>query len=444
MSELLEVGVKLRDRALKEGFEEAAVLVTQTESLMVKFANSEPSVIQRWSGREAGVYLAKDQRVLGASVPVSSLEEAYRLISELYSLHSKVPPSMLYAPLPEPGKPQPLEGLVDKKLVDVLHDPSNVSEAIAEAALRQSIDYFAGMFQVSYERKALVTSKGVELEEEATSLKMYIRSFAGEGSGQWALGSRRFDLKRIEEVASTASRLAFESRKQEEVPPGKYDVILSPMVVGNLFNLVADMATATSILMGASIFVNKAPGDKVASEHLTIIDAPRNSELPGSTAFDDEGVPTYSKPIIEKGVFANILHNTKTAAKFGAQSTGNAGLVFPRVWALEVVPGDYSLDEMIREVREGLIITNNWYTRLQNYIEGTFSTITRDAVLLVRNGEIAGAARKMRIADALPRMLNSIGAVGKEVYDIHWWEVETATRAPYILFREVSTSKHTA
>uniref|UniRef100_A0A7C3WPI3 TldD/PmbA family protein n=1 Tax=Thermofilum pendens TaxID=2269 RepID=A0A7C3WPI3_THEPE len=444
MSELLEIGVKLRDKALREGFEEAAVLVTHTESLMVKFANSEPSVVQRWSSREAGVYLAKNQRILGTSLPASSLEEAYRLIGELYSLHAKVPPSMLYAPLPEPEKPQPLEGLVDKKLVEVLHEPSSVSEAIVEAALRQSIDYFAGMFQVSYERKALVTSKGVELEEEATSLKMYIRSFAGEGSGQWALGSRRFDLRRVEDVASTASRLAFESRRQEDVPPGKYDVILSPMVVGNLFNIVADMATATSILMGTSIFTNKAPGDKVASDQLTMIDVPRNSELPGSTAFDDEGVPTYSKPIIEKGVFANILHNTKTAAKFGARSTGNAGLVFPKVWALEVVPGDYSLEEMLREVKEGLVITNNWYTRLQNYVEGIFSTITRDAVLIVKNGEVAGAARKMRIADALPRMLINIAAVGREVYDIHWWEVDTPTRAPYILFKEVNTSKHTA
>ncbi len=444
MSELIEIGVKLRDRALREGFEEAAVLVTHTESVMVKFANSEPSVVQRWSSREAGIYLAKNQRVLGTSVPVGSLEEAYRLISELHSLHAKVPPSMLYAPLPEPEKPQPLEGLVDKKLIDVLHDPSGVSEAVVEAALRHNIDYFAGMFQVSYERKALVTSKGAELEEEATSLKMYIRSFAGEGSGQWALGSRRFDLRRIEEVASTASKLAFESRRQEDIPPGKYDVILSPMVVGNLFNIVAEMATASSILLGTSIFTNKAPGDRVASEQLTIIDAPRNGELPGSTAFDDEGVPTYSKPIIEKGVFTNILHNTKTAAKFGARSTGNAGLVFPRVWALEVVPGDYSLDEMVREVREGLVVTNNWYTRLQNYIEGTFSTITRDAVLVVRNGEVVGAARKMRIADALPRMLNSIAAIGKKVYDIHWWEVDTPTRTPYILFREVNTSKHTA
>lgn len=444
MSQLVEAAVKIRDSALKAGFEEAAVLAEATQSVMVKFANSEPSVIQRWSTRTARVYLAKQQRVLGTTVPLHSLEEATRILAELHALHARVPPSMLYAPLPEPPRPEPLQGLVDRKLVEVLNEPSSVSEAIVEAAKRFNVDYFAGMFQVSLERKALATSKGVELEEEGTSLKMYIRAFSGEGSGQWALGSRRYDLKRIEDVAATAARLAAESRRQEEVPPGKYDIILSPMVVGNLFNIVAEMASASSILMGTSMFINKDVGDKVATEALTLTDAPRNPELPGSTAFDDEGVPTFSKHIIEKGVLRNILHNTKTASKFGATSTGNAGLIFPRVWALEITPGDYALEEMVREVKNGLIVTNNWYTRLQNYVEGIFSTITRDAILVVRNGEVTGAAKKMRIADALPRMLNSISAIGKELYDIHWWEVDIPTRAPYILFRDVNTSKHTA
>lgn len=444
MTQLIEAAVKLRNNALKAGFEEAAVLAEAVESVMVKFANSEPSIVQRWSTQTAHIYLAKQQRILGTSLPLYSLDEAERIVEELRALHAKVPPSMLYAPLPEPSKPQPLEGLVDKRLLDVLHDPSDVSEAIVEAAKRYAIDYFAGMFQVTLKKKALATSKNVELEEEGTSLEMYIRAFAGEGSGQWALGSRRYDLKKIEEVATTAANLAVESRVQEDVPPGKYDIILSPMVVGNLFNIVSRMATASSILMGTSMFINREIGDKVSSETLSLIDSPRNAELPDSTAFDDEGVPTYTKPIIEKGVLRNILHNTKTASKFGASSTGNAGIVFPRVWALEVAPGEYSFEEMVREVRNGLVVTNNWYTRLQNYVEGIFSTITRDATLVVKEGEIVGAARKMRIADALPRMLNNIAAVGKELYDIHWWEVETPTRAPYILFRDVNTSKHTA
>jgi len=442
--DLLEVGTKVKEKALAIGFDEVAVGVTATESVMVKFANSEPSVVQNWSTIEVGVYVTKGQRILGTSAPVSSLEDAYRILENLYAMHHRLPPSMLYAPLPEPGKPAVLQGLVDKRLIESIHDPSSISEAIVEAANRYRIDYFAGMLQISHDRKALVTSKGAEMQEESTYLKMYIRAFAGEGSGQWSLGTRRLDMRRVEEVAETAADFAFRSRVQEEVQPGRYNILLSPMVAGNLFNYIADMALAHSVLMGSSIFMNNQPGDRVASEALTIEDAPHLAELPGSTSFDDEGVPTYNKPIIEKGVLKTLLHNTKTASKFGAKTTGNAGLVFPRLWALNVRPGDYKFEELLNEMKNGLIVTNNWYTRLQNYVEGIFSTITRDAIFIVKDGDIVGAARKLRIADSFPRMLQNIVAVGDTPYDMYWWEVETPTRTPYILVKDLGTSKHTA
>ncbi len=444
MSQLVEIGRKVKERALSIGFEEVAVSVSSSDSVMVKFANSEPSVIQNWASLEINVYVAKNQRILGTSAPVSSLEDAYKILENLYNMHSRLPPSMLYAPLPEPGKPSPLQGLVDKKLVEAVSDPSGISEAVVEAANRYKIDYFAGMLQVSHDKKALVTSKGAEFQEESTYIKMYIRAFAGEGSGQWSLGSRKFDIKKIEEVAETAAEFAYRSRVQEDVPPGRYNILLSPMVAGNLFNYVAEMALAHSVLMGSSIFMNKQPGDKVASEVFTLEDVPNLAELPGSTSFDDEGVPTYNKPIIEKGILRTLLHNTKTAAKFGAKTTGNAGLVFPRLWALNVPRGDYKFEELLEEMKNGLIVTNNWYTRLQNYVEGTFSTITRDAIFVVKNGEIAGAARKLRIADSFPRLLQNIVALGDTPYDMYWWEVDTPTRTPYVLVKDLGTSKHTA
>lgn len=442
--QLLEMGKKVMEKALTMGFDEVAVDIRAIESLMVKFANSEPSVTQNWTSLELGVYVTKNQRILGTSASVSSLEDAYKILSNLYNMHTRLPPSMLYAPLPEPGKPEPLSGLVDKKIIETINNPSAVSEAVVEAANRYKIDYFAGMFQATYEKKALVTSKGAEFVEDSTALKTYIRAFAGEGSGQWSLGSRRLDIKEIEKVAETAADFAFRSRVQEDVPPGRYNILLSPMVAGNFINYIADMALAHSVLMGSSIFMNKQPGDKVASDQVTIEDDPRNVELPGSTAFDEEGIPTFTKPIIEKGVLKTLLHNTKTASKFGSKTTGNAGLIFPRLWALTVHKGDYKFEELLSEMKNGLIVTNNWYTRLQNYVEGTFSTITRDAIFIVRNGEIVGAARKMRIADAFPRLLQNIVAVGDTQYDMYWWEVEIPTRIPYILVKDLGTSKHTA
>ncbi len=441
--ELVSIGEKVVKRALEIGFDEAAVTVTYVNSSMTKFANSEPSVIQSWKGRRVAVYVAKNKRILGTEGSVQSINDVYDILNRLHVLSEKIPESMLYAPLPKPEKIDFMEKLVDTKVLEIIEDPSPISQLIVEATHRENIEYFAGMFEAKYEARALVTSTGAELFEDATSVKSYVRAFAGEGSGQWSVGFRKLDLKKIENMAETASRYATMARHQEEISPGKYNIILSPMVAGNLMNYVAMMASAMRVMMGMSIFANKAPGTRIASEKFTLIDDPRNPELPNSWSFDEEGMPTFSKPIIENGVLKTLLHNTKTAAKMGAKSTGNAGLIFPHPWNLRVPEGEYSLEELIEEAKNGFLVTNNWYTRLQNYIEGTFSTITRDAILVIKNGEIAGAAKKFRIADSFPRMLNNIIALGKEVFDIYWWEVDIPTRLPYMLFKDVNTSKHT-
>ncbi len=445
MKDIVEISSKLVERALSEGFDEAATIIRRNKRTMVKIANSEPSVIQHWTTTEVDLYLVKDKRIIVVSLEPSSLDEVNKSIKELLAMAKNIRESPLYAPLPEPETIQPIPEMVDKKILESTEDPSKLAELIIETAHRETkVDYVAGMIDLTYGEKALATSKNARLYEDSTSLQSYLRAFSGEdGSGQWAVGLRKLDTRKLEEMASIAARYAVESRNRVEIEPGKYDLILSPMVFGNLLDLIGWMSSAFAIFMGASIFMKNKPGDKVASSKLTIIDDPRNPELPGSTAFDDEGINTYSKPIIENGVLKTILHNTKTATKAKTKTTGNAGWIVPQPWNLVVTPGDYKLDELIAEVKRGILVTNNWYTRLQNYVEGLFSTITRDALFLIENGKISKPVAKLRIADKLPRLLSNVEALGKEVYDIWWWEVRIPTKTPYILVRDVHTSKHT-
>ncbi len=440
---LLEASKKLVERALTGGYNEAAALLEHRKTVMVKLANSEPSVVQRWRDLVLNLYLVRNKRILVISLSPKSLEDVEKTTKDLINVADKLYESPFYAPLPEPGNPSKLE-LVDRKILEKINDPSDIVERMIESAHREKINHVAGMIELSYDEKALATSKDALFYEDSTSIQAYLRAFAGEdGSGQWSLGSRRLDTRKIEEMASIAARYAVDSRNRVSIEPGVYDIILSPMVAGNLLRLVGMMASAFMIFMGMSIFMNKRPGDKVGSEKITLIDDALNPELPGSTSFDDEGVATYSKPIIEKGVFKTVLHNSKTAAKTGTKSTGNAGWITPHPWNLVVAEGTYSLDELIGEVKKGILVTNNWYTRLQNYVEGMFSTITRDALFLIENGKISKPIEKLRIADTLTRLLNNIDALGKKRYNIWWWEVETPTRTPYILVRQIHTSKHT-
>jgi len=437
---LLDVGKSVLRELIKE-FNEVAVLMLSRESVMVKITNNEPSSIQSWKLHVINLYLTKDRRVFEVGVSVPKPEDAVRVVNELSSYTHLVRESEIYAPLPEPQDVKPLDNLLDHNVLTYMSNPTRITELMINSAVNEGAERVAGTLELGITTKALLTSKGFEGIERGSSVMAYLRAFKGSFSGHWAFGSRFINLEAIEDVGRRAALYAAATNVERRIEPGKYDVILSPLVVGNLFDLIASMASAFAVISGFSIFMNRKLGERVAADSLTLIDAPRVSELSNSTAFDDEGVGTYDKELIGNGELKSLLHNVKTASKMGASTTGNAGWIEPRPWNIVIQPGDVSEGEMIRDVRRGLLITNNWYTRLQNYVEGMFSTVSRDATLVIENGEVVGNAGRVRIADNLNRLLNNIRYVGNEQYLIRWWEVRTPSKVPFILVNDVNITK---
>lgn len=436
-----ELSQILVNKAVKTGFDEAIAFIRKLDTAMAKIANSELSVVQRWNRVLVSLYLTKDRRIFVVDLEPSSITEIEKSVEALIPI-AKVVESSFYAPLPKVESIDVLN-IVDKDILDHIDNLREVTELLIEASHREKIDSVAGMIELNFEEKALAASAGFSALERKTWLTSYVRAFVGDGSGQWSFTSTKFDRKSLEAMALTASKFANECRKgRVQLEPGKYDVILSPMVVGNLMNYLSEMASAFSVLSGTSIFMRYVVGDKVSSEKLSIYDAPRDTELPGATGLDDEGVRTYNKPIIEDGVLKTLLHNTKTAHIMKTTTTGNAGWINPRPWNIVISKGTSSLDEMISEVRRGLLITNNWYTRLHNYVEGSFSTVARDAIFLIEDGKIVNAIDRIRISDTFSNILNNMSLIGKDLYNVRWWEVDIPARAPYILVKDVRISRH--
>jgi PmbA protein len=428
-------------KGLKTEFDDVTAIVNSRDESMVKIWNTEPSIVQSWVETSVTVYIAKNKRTLILSLSLSDPEEIVKTVKSAGPALARLEASDIYAPLPEPTEWKPIEGLTDKAVVEALDNPREAAEAMIHTALDRGVDRVAGTLALTHGKRAVATSKGFSGEEDMTSVEAYLRAFKGEMSGHWAYGSRYLDLKSLEDVGAKAGYYATLTDRKVDYTPGKYDIIISPLVVGNLINYVGFMASAAAVLMGYSMFMKHKVGDEVASSIVSIYDVPRDRELPSSTAFDDEGVPTYDKPIIEEGILRNLLHNSGTAAKMGSRSTGNAGLIFPTPWNLKLSTGSLDEDNLASELENGIIINNNWYTRLQNYVEGVFSTVSRDATLLVKNGEIVGDLGRVRISDKLGNLLRNAAALGRTLYKIKWWEVETPTKAPYMLIKDVNITK---
>jgi PmbA protein len=115
------------------------------------------------------------------------------------------------------------------------------------------------------------------------------------------------------------------------------------------------------------------------------------------------------KVLIEQGVVRQFLYDLKTAAQAGAEPTGNgfktAGLldrsfrrppsVAPTTWL--VPPGDRSLEQILRDLDEALLVEQVIGLGQGNVIAGEFSNNV-SVGFLVRRGEIIGRVKNTMIA----------------------------------------------
>jgi PmbA protein len=95
----------------------------------------------------------------------------------------------------------------------------------------------------------------------------------------------------------------------------------------------------------------------------------------------------------------------------------------------------------VKEIKRGIVLTSNWYTRFKNYRTGEFSTVPRDGAYLVEGGRAVKSLRGMRMSDDLQRMFSSVQALSRQREWIEWWEVETPTLCPWMLVDGVRITK---
>jgi PmbA protein len=313
-----------------------------------------------------------------------------------------------------------------------------IDAATKEGAVRTS-----GVVTSRVLERYVLTSDGAEGSDKSTEIAMTIRAFADdEASGQGIALATSLDQFDAQQAGRTAGRISKLALKPHSGEAARYKVVLGPSIFANLLGRVGDSASAYSVDLGFSFFQGML-NQEVASESFSLTDNARLPRSPGSTSLDDEGVPTQENLVISKGRLKSFLHSSYTAAKEKAQVTGSAsfeasiGGMIPDAHNIILNAGESSVEDLIDMAHDGLYVTNNWYTRFQNYRTGDFSTIIRDGAFRIINGKVAYPVKGLRLSDNMIRILRSVKALSRERDWIKWWEVNTPTLTPHVLVDEV-------
>ena len=208
------------------------------------------------------------------------------------------------------------------------------------------------------------------------------------------------------------------AKNRASLPTRSLPVAFTPHgVAGALIMPLMSAFNGKTVLEGASPIGNKL-GQPVFDEKLSLWDDPTIPYCPGSRPCDDEGIPSQRTPLIEQGVVASFLYDLQTAALAHTRSTGNGnrgrgGLPAPSPSAFIIAPGNTTFDEMVNDIKEGLVVEQLMGAGQGNILGGDFS----GNVLLgykVENGKIVGRVKDTMVSGNIYQLLKQIAAIGSE------------------------------
>jgi len=439
MSEILAKTEEIVKKGRTLGADEVIARTTFGRYRQTRFSNNQIDIGVAWNDYVTDIALSWKKRVV--STQIRNFQNIDQSVKSLFELAKASKENPMYGGFAK-GTFSYQKSKADKNIERLENPAEYVFEALDAARKEAGPDANAGgVLFTSLEDVYLVSSEGPIGEDSRSAVELSIRVFSQrEASGHGVECSstlKGFDPSRAGRKAGEIARLAKNPKAGAE---GRYDIVFDPLFAGSLLGMWGSMTSAYAVMIQMSVFVNKL-GQKVASDIVTLRDVPASYSL-ANRVFDDEGVPVKENILISKGVLKTYLHNTSTAKIFKTETTGNAGLIMPMAWNIELDAGNMSSEEMFSEVKRGLYLTNTWYTRFQNYATGDFSTIPRDGMFLIEEGEIKESWKDIRLSDNVVKMLNNIVGISKDRQHVHWWGADgPPSLSPYILMRDVQITR---
>ena len=215
------------------------------------------------------------------------------------------------------------------------------------------------------------------------------------------------DLEAVAEVGSRAGKRAARRVGARKVSTARVPVLFEAPVASSLLGHFVAAVSGGSLYRKSSFLLDSL-GKQVFAPLVQIHDRPHIPKGLASSPFDDEGVATQTRDIVEDGVLQGYFLGSYSARKLGLRSTGNAG----GNHNLNMDSTDGDLPALLDKMGTGLLVTDLLGQGI-NMVTGDYSRGA--AGFWVERGEIAYPVQEITIAGNLKDMFQHIVAVGSDV-----------------------------
>jgi len=220
------------------------------------------------------------------------------------------------------------------------------------------------------------------------------------------------DLASPEAVGRYAAERALSRLKPRRVPTAEVPVLFESTVASGLLGSLVAAVSGGALYRKASFLLDSL-GQPVLADHLDLHEDPHQPKGKGSAVFDDEGVRTRARQVVDGGRLQGYFLSSYSARKLGLKTTGNAGgghnlsLTSRRTKKADTLPA------MIKRLHRGLFVTE----MMGQGVNGVTGDYSRGAAgFWVEGGEIMFPVQEITIAGNLMQMFRDIAWVGADRY----------------------------
>ena len=221
--------------------------------------------------------------------------------------------------------------------------------------------------------------------------------------------------------AQIRQRLNWQGTKVD-LPAGKYDTIFPSGSVADIFTYMMWVSTARDAHEGQSVFSKKGGGtrigEKLANVSLQFFSDPDFKALPFSnfvatavsspfSSVFDNGQSIKRVDWLKDGVLQSLIQT-----RASAQLTNLDFTPLGENLVMSVDGASGSLEDMVKKVDNGLLLTTLWYIRMVDPNSLLLTGLTRDGVYHVKGGEVVGATNNFRWNDSPVSALSRIAHAG--------------------------------
>jgi predicted Zn-dependent protease len=271
----------------------------------------------------------------------------------------------------------------------------------------------------------LGTSAGLRLRHDQPAGKVEVNAKSDDlARSAWVgQGTRDFTDVDVPALSADLARRLGWAQRRVELGPGRYETLLPPTAMADLFIYMAWSAGAKDALDGRNVFSRPGGGTRVgerlANTPVTLRSDPAERGLECSpfviahlsqreTSVFDNGLAVPPVAWLRDGELGALIQTRHTAELSGLPVTP-----YPRNLVMDGPnPAGPSLDEMIAGTKRALLLTCLWYIREVDPQTLLLTGLTRDGVYLVENGEVTGAVNNFRFNESPVGLLGRLAEVG--------------------------------